>query len=73
LRRAFLLGCGLDPLRDDTRRLAASLAAAGVGFEFDEIATANHGFLALVEDVAIARAALAKAAAHLARAFAAGI
>lgn len=70
LRRAFLLGCGLDPLRDDTRRLAASLAAAGVAFEFTEIATANHGFLALVEDVAVARDALARAAAHLARAFA---
>lgn len=73
LRRAFLLGCGLDPLRDDTRRLAGALAGAGVAFEFLEIPSANHGFLALVEDVAIARAALAKAAAHLARAFAAGI
>ena len=58
LQRAFLLGCGLDPLRDDTRRLAGALAGAGVDFEFAEIPTANHGFLALVEDVALARTAL---------------
>ena len=72
LRRAFLLGCGLDPLRDDTRRLAGALAAAGVEFEFAEVASANHGFLALVDDVALARAALARAAAHLARAVSGG-
>jgi len=72
LRRAFLLGCGLDPLRDDTRRLAGALAAAGVDFEFTEIPTANHGFLALVEDVTAARAALARAAAHLASALRGG-
>lgn len=68
LRRAFLLGCGLDPLRDDTRLLAGALAGAGVAFEFLEIASANHGFLALVEDAALARGALARAASHLARA-----
>jgi len=69
VQRAFLLGCGLDPLRDDTRRLAAALAERGVAFEFTELAAANHGFLALLEDVAIARHALARAAAHLASAF----
>lgn len=68
LGRAFLLGCGLDPLRDDTRRLAAALADRGVSFEFTELAAANHGFLALVEDVGLARQALARAAAHLANA-----
>ena len=68
LEHAFLIGCGLDPLRDDTRRLAAALAEHGVAFEFAELAAANHGFLALAEDVAIARQALARAAAHLASA-----
>jgi acetyl esterase len=68
LGHTFLLGCGLDPLRDDTRRLAAALAGHGVSFEFTELATANHGFLALAEDVALARHALARAAAYLARA-----
>lgn len=71
LRRAFLLGCGLDPLRDDNRRLAAALAAAGVRFDFRELPDACHGFLFMAEDVAASRAALAAGAAHLAAAMAA--
>jgi acetyl esterase len=70
LRRAFLLGCGLDPLRDDNRRLAAALAAAGVRFDFRELPDACHGFLFMAEDVAASRAALATGAAHLAAAVA---
>jgi acetyl esterase len=70
LRRAFVLGCGLDPLRDDSRRLASALAAKGVDHVFHEVPDACHGYLFLAEDVALSRAALAAAAAHLAAAFA---
>jgi acetyl esterase len=69
LRRAHVLGCGLDPLRDDSRRLAAALASHGVAHDFREVPSATHGFLFLAEDVALARQALAAAAAHLAAAF----
>ena len=69
LRRAFLLGCGLDPLRDDNRLLAGALAASGVRFDFRELPDACHGFLFMAEDVAASRAALAAGAAHLAAAF----
>lgn len=70
LRRAHVLGCGLDPLRDDSRLLAAALARHGIDHGFREIPDATHGFLFLAEDVALARHALAEAAAHLAAAFA---
>ena len=70
LRRAHVLGCGLDPLRDDSRRLAGALAAQGVDHDFRETPGATHGFLFLAEDVALARHALAAASAHLALAFA---
>ena len=69
LRRAFVLGCGLDPLRDDSRQLGAALAQAGVGHVYRELATANHGFIALSGDVELARGALALAAADLREAF----
>ncbi len=71
LRRAFVLACGLDPLRDDSRQLAAALARAGVSHDYRELPTANHGMIALSGDVGLARDALASAAAHLRLAFAA--
>ncbi|MBL8701160.1 MAG: alpha/beta hydrolase [Alphaproteobacteria bacterium] len=67
LRDVFILGAGLDPLRDDSRNLAGRLASSGVDHEFVELAGANHGFLHLVGDVPLADAAIDRAAAHLRR------
>ena len=69
LRQAFVLSCGLDPLRDDSRQLSGELARSGVSYVYRELATANHGFLALSGDVELARVALRAAAAHLRDAF----
>jgi acetyl esterase len=65
LRQVFVLACGLDPLRDDSRQLAAALAREGVSHVYREFVAANHGFLALCGDVGLARGALAAAAEHL--------
>lgn len=65
LRRAFILGAGLDPLRDDSRVLAAKLARLGVDHEFRECASATHGYVHLVGDVPLADTAIDAAAAHL--------
>jgi acetyl esterase len=69
--RPFLLATGLDPLRDDSRRMRDALLAAGVDTSYVEFPRANHGFAHLSGHAAVAREAIAAAAAHLARAFSA--
>ncbi len=69
LRQVFVLGCGLDPLRDDSRLLGAALARVGVSHVYRELAAANHGFLALSGDVDLARDALRRTGEHLRDAF----
>jgi acetyl esterase len=70
VRRPFLLAAGLDPLRDDSRRMRDELLAAGVPTVYSEYPRANHGFCHLSATSAAARAALGEAAAHLKRALA---
>ncbi|WP_241241455.1 alpha/beta hydrolase fold domain-containing protein [Brevibacterium linens] len=41
----FVAGAGLDPLRDDSRALARSLARAGNDVEFEEYPNVLHSFL----------------------------
>lgn len=72
VRRPFLLAAGLDPLRDDSRRMRDVLVAAGVETVYVEFPRANHGFCHLSAASAAARDALAMAADHLKRAFAGG-
>jgi acetyl esterase len=72
LRRPFLLAAGLDPLRDDSRRMRDQLLAAGVDTVYSEYPRANHGFCHLSAASGAARAALAETAAHLKRALAEG-
>jgi len=69
LRRPFLLAAGLDPLRDDSRRMRDVLLAAGVDTVYVEFPRANHGFMHLSQTAAVARTALAAASAHLKAAF----
>jgi acetyl esterase len=68
--RPFLLAAGLDPLRDDSRKMRDALLAAGMDTSYAEFPRANHGFINLGAYAAVAREAIAAAAAHLARAFA---
>jgi acetyl esterase len=62
---AYLIACGLDVLRDDTLRLAASLAQAGVPFRLDALPGATHGFLRFGDAVPLADRALKDAGAYL--------
>ncbi|WP_306322213.1 MULTISPECIES: alpha/beta hydrolase [unclassified Streptomyces] len=64
---AFVVTAGLDPLRDEGRRYAELLAAAGVTAEYHCYDEAFHGFLTMVGDAALpeAKAARAAAFAHL--------
>jgi len=70
LRKPFLLAAGLDPLRDDSRRMRDVLLAAGIDTVYSEYPCATHGFCHLSAAVGVARSALAEAAAHLKRALA---
>jgi acetyl esterase len=70
LRRPFLLAAGLDPLRDDSRRMRDLLLAAGIAATYVEFPRANHGFLHLSSVSAAAREALSATAGHLRTAFA---
>ncbi len=69
LARPFLLAAGLDPLRDDSRRMRDVLLAAGVDTVYVEFPRANHGFMHLSAAAGIARTAIAAASAHLKTAF----
>ena len=66
----FLNAAGLDPLLDDTLALAARLAHAGIPYVLDAVPGVLHGFLQHSREVRAARAALARAGAHLAAALA---
>jgi acetyl esterase len=68
LRKPFLLAAGLDPLRDDSRRMRDELCAAGVDTVYAEYPRAVHGFLHYSAAASVALAALAATAAHLKRA-----
>jgi acetyl esterase len=47
LAPALIISAGLDPLRDDARRYAQTLCAAGVPTELIEYPDAIHGFLSI--------------------------
>lgn len=70
IKRAHLLAAGLDPLRDDSRKMRDALIAAGMDTAYIEFPRANHGFAHLGAHAAVSRDAIAATAAHLARAFA---
>jgi acetyl esterase len=57
----YLMLAMIDPLADDTRELARSLAAAGVPHELREYPGVVHGFLQMTARSAAARAAMADA------------
>ncbi|WP_425835066.1 alpha/beta hydrolase [Streptomyces fractus] len=65
---AFVVTAGLDPLRDEGRRYAELLAAAGVPTRHHCYDEAFHGFMTMGGDAALpeAKAARAAAFAHLA-------
>ena len=46
-RPALIISAGQDPLRDDARRYAETLRAAGVPTEFVDYPDAIHGFLSI--------------------------
>jgi acetyl esterase len=62
----YLLAAGLDPLRDDTIRLADRLAAAGGAYELLTVPGVVHGFLGRAPRLPVARDAFARAGAFLA-------
>jgi len=66
----YLAAAGLDPLRDDTTRLAARLAEAGGGFRFDHVPGVVHGCLRMSRRLAPAKTMIRAAGAMLAGAFA---
>ncbi|MBI1246046.1 MAG: alpha/beta hydrolase fold domain-containing protein [Alphaproteobacteria bacterium] len=70
LKHPLLIAAGLDPLRDDSRRMRDVLIAAGVETAYVEYPRANHGFCHLSSVSASARAALAQTADHLKRSLA---
>ncbi len=65
---ARLIVGGLDPLQDDSRRLAAALKEAGVPCELEVYDGINHGFIRYGRLIATARRALGDCAAALRRA-----
>lgn len=62
----YLNLAALDPISDDTRRLAQRLAQAGARHELKEWPQTGHGFLQMTRDVEVARRALDDAARFLA-------
>lgn len=65
---AYIVAGGLDPLRDDSRRLAARLVEAGGEVEYREYAGVVHGFMSMTRELQIARRATTLAAGALGRA-----
>ena len=63
----YLSAAGLDPLRDDTVRLAQHLANASVPFRFDHIPGVVHGCLRMARELDAARAMLAAGGEYIAR------
>ncbi len=64
---AYLVAGGLDPLRDDSRRLAARLIEAGGSIEYHEYPGVVHGFMSMTRDLTVARRAMAHAGDSLRR------
>ncbi len=62
---SFLMAAGLDPLRDDSRQLAAKLAEAAVPHEHRVYAGVTHGFTLMGRALAVANVALREAGAAL--------
>ncbi len=69
LKRPFLIAAGLDPLRDDSRRMRDVLIAAGVDTAYLEFPRVNHAFAHLSSVSSASRTAIAAMAAHLRAAF----
>ena len=67
---AHLIVGSLDPLQDDSHRLAAALKAAGVSCELKVYDGINHGFIRYGRLIATARRALGDCAAALRQGFA---
>lgn len=67
----YLAALGLDPLRDDTLRLADALARAGAAFRLDHVPGLVHGSLRFARDVEAARRMAERGAAFLDEALAA--
>lgn len=65
----YLSAAGLDPLRDDTLRLAERLAEAGVPFRFDHVPGVVHGCLRMTRELDAARRMIASGAAFIASHF----
>lgn len=65
----YLSAAGLDPLRDDTLRLAERLAEAGVSFRFDHVPGVVHGCLRMTRELDAARRMIASGAAFVASHF----
>ena len=62
----YLAAAGLDPLRDDTTRLAARLAESGVEFRYDHVPGVVHGCLRMSRRLAPAKTMITAASAMLA-------
>lgn len=61
----YLTAGGLDPLADDTLRLADRLAAAGVAFRHDHVPGVVHGCLRMSRELAPAQAMIDAGAAYI--------
>jgi len=68
-KRPYIMAAGLDPLRDDSRRMRDKLVASGVDTVYVEFPHANHAFVHLGAFAAVSRETVAQMSAHLARAF----
>ena len=68
-RRSTSSAAGLDPLRDDTLRLAERLAEAGVPFRFDHVPGVVHGCLRMTRELDAAARMIASGAAFIASHF----
>lgn len=66
----YLAAAGLDPLRDDTSRLAVRLAEAGVSFRYDHVPGVVHGCLRMSRRLPPAQAIITAAGDMLAGALA---
>lgn len=62
----YLSAAGLDPLRDDTIRLAQRLGEAGVPFRFDHVPGVVHGCLRMSRELAAAADMITAGGRHIA-------
>jgi len=70
LPTTYLSLAALDPLADDTRKLAARMKLADVPTVLREWPRTGHGFMQMTRTVGVARAAVADAARFLAQSLA---